>query len=137
MRKNQSIKKLMATLLAFVLLVSVMPMGAFTFTASAATTATSGILDLCTWVREGNVLTISGNGKMGCAGSIGEGIPCGEGVTEVIINSGVTSIAACAFCEFSELEKVTMADTVTEIELWAFMGCCNLKEIKLSSNIKK
>ena len=53
-------KKLLSVLLAVLLLISVVPLGAFTFTASAANT-TSGTTGDCTWTLDGTVLTISGS----------------------------------------------------------------------------
>ena len=57
-------KKLLSFLLSIMLILSVVPMGLFSITASAVT-ATSGTAGDCTWKLDGTVLTISGNGAMG------------------------------------------------------------------------
>lgn len=54
-------KKFLSVLLAVLLIISIMPMGLFSITASAATSGKTGN---CTWSLDGTVLTISGNGKM-------------------------------------------------------------------------
>lgn len=54
-------KKLLSFLLSVMLILSVVPMGLFSITASAATSGKTGD---CTWSLDGTVLTISGNGAM-------------------------------------------------------------------------
>jgi hypothetical protein len=54
-------KKLLSVALVIVLMLSVLPLGAFSITASAATSGATGD---CTWSLENNVLTISGDGAM-------------------------------------------------------------------------
>ncbi len=55
-------KKFLSILLTVMLMLSVIPLGLFSITASAATIGRTGD---CTWTLDGTVLTISGDGKMG------------------------------------------------------------------------
>lgn len=55
------LKKLLSFLLSVMLILSVVLMGLFSITASAAT---SGTTSDCTWSLDGTVLTISGNGAL-------------------------------------------------------------------------
>ena len=95
-------RKLLSVLLAFTLMLAILPMGMFGITVSAATTGNTGN---CTWSLEGTVLTISGSGRMADYGSTTA--PWGKDITEVIIKSGVTYIGASAFSNCTMLEKVT------------------------------
>ena len=56
-------KRVLSIMLSTVMMISLLTMGLFSVTASAATTGTTGAA--CTWSLDGTVLTISGNGKMG------------------------------------------------------------------------
>ena len=56
-------KKFLSLILAVCLVIAMVPMGAFSVTASAETaTGTTGD---CTWTLDGTVLTISGKGEIG------------------------------------------------------------------------
>ena len=56
-------------------------------------------------------------------------------IPETYNNYTVTTIGPNAFSDLG-IESVTMPDTVTEIQGHAFQSCTNLKNVKLSSNLK-
>lgn len=126
-------KKFLATILSIVLIISIIPMGAFSFTASAETSGTTGE---CTWSLDGTVLTISGNGTMAdYTYSYNLTPPWGSNITEVIIESGVTSIGKSAFCHCSKLEKIYISDSITSINDYAFHDCSNLININIPDGV--
>ena len=130
-------KKLLSFLLSIMLILSVVPMGLFSITASAAT-ATSGTTGDCTWKLDGTVLTISGNGAMGNYygyGYTGFSLPWGQSVTEVIIKTGVTSIGEHAFAGCSELRSITIPDSATSIGNAAFIECISLTSVMIPGSI--
>ena len=55
----------------------------------------------------------------------------------MIINSGITSIASCAFCYCPCLELVSIPHTVTSIGRSAFDHCYELKEVTIPSSVKE
>ena len=61
--------------------------------------------------------------------------PAGNGVSEYTVPEGVTEIFYAAFRE-STFSKITLPDTVIDINPYAFSGCSSLSEIKLSKNLK-
>ena len=130
-------KKLLSFLLSIMLILSVVPMGLFSITASAVT-ATSGTTGDCTWKLDGTVLTISGNGAMGNYygyGYTGFSLPWGQSVTEVIIKTGVTSIGEHAFAGCSELRSITIPDSATSIGNAAFIECISLTSVMIPGSI--
>ena len=56
-------------------------------------------------------------------------------VTEIVIEEGIT--IATGFEGFSNVTKVTIPETVTEIAYAAFRGCSSLSEITLPSGLQK
>ena len=110
-------KKLLSVILTICLVIAVVHMGAFSITASAET-ASSGTTGDCTWTLDGTVLTISGNGEMG--NSYVSDVPWGTGITEVIIENGVTSIGEDAFYNCSSLTDITIPNSVINIGEDAF-----------------
>ncbi len=133
-------KKILAITLTLVLLLSVIPMGLFTITASAATSGTTGD---CTWSLDGTVLTISGNGKMGnyirayndVLRKNTTNAPWGIDITEVIIENGVTAIGRYSFDACSSLTKVTLPESVTSIGEAAFANCESLASITIPKSV--
>ena len=57
-------------------------------------------------------------------------------VRSLIIEEGVTSIGDSTFMNCNELEKVWLADTITEISYDCFQWCDNLTEVKLPANLE-
>ena len=117
------VKKLLSFLLTAALVLSFLPLGLLDMTASAATSGTTGE---CTWSLDGTVLTISGNGvTRGYFDSVG---PWGSGITEVIIENGVTGIGPYAFSHCSDLAKIVIPDSVVRIGYGAFNGTAYYNE---------
>lgn len=61
------------------------------------------------------------------------GLP--QGVTRVVIESGITQIPPFAFARCSTLESVTIPDTVQKIGKGAFRKCSNLKNIIIPEGV--
>ena len=83
-----------------------------------------------TWVLDDDgTLTISGTGTVGDFFSSYR-----DDITNVIINSGVTSIGEDAFRNCSNLNSVTIPSSVTSIGSAAFRYCENLNSITILGN---
>ena len=106
------------------LILSVAPMGLFSIPACAET-ATNGTTGNCIWTPDGTVLTISGNGAMENYW-YSNSLPWGISITEVIINTGVTSIDQAAFSGCSKLENLTINGAERLYEN-SFSNCNSLK----------
>ncbi len=117
-------RKFVSLFLSLLLILMIMPMGIFT--ASAATSGTTGD---CTWTLDGTVLTISGEGKMWDYYST---VPWGTSITKVIIEDGVTSIGDYAFYNCSSLTSIDIPDSVTSIGGYAFSYCSSLKNVYIT-----
>ena len=89
--------------------------------------------DNLTWTLEEGVLTVSGTGDMKISGTVPWMSYVSE-IHEVVVESGVTSIGMAAF-GLPNLVKVTMAETVTRIEDYAFYFADSLEEIVLHEGI--
>ena len=88
-----------------------------------------------------SVLTISGTGDMYNYGTNGYNDVSNSpfqktDITNIVINSGVTSIGNYAFCECSKLTSVSFADTVIKIGNNAFKFCNNIKSITIPDSVK-
>ena len=99
-----------------------------------ASESASGKTGDCIWTLEGTKLTISGNGRMQDYHDAKR--PWGEDITELKISKGVTYLGGEAFYYCSSLKKVTIADTVTEIGMAAFMSS-GIAEITLPDSVVK
>lgn len=117
------LKKAFALLLSLVLVVAILPCEALT--ASAASSGTTGA---CTWVKDNDILTISGNGAMDDYDTLST-LPWGTKITQVVIEDGVTSIGDFAFGNCSLLTSVTIPDSVKSIGAFAFSNCPNLTDV--------
>lgn len=60
-----------------------------------------------------------------------------EGVTEVIIPEGVTTIGYAAFYKNKYIQSVYIPEGVTTIETNAFKWCSNIKEIRFPNTLKE
>ena len=58
-----------------------------------------------------------------------------KAIKKYVIPEGIIKIPTGAFRNLTELEEITIPDSVTEIGAYAFSGCTNLKSINLS-NVK-
>lgn len=84
-------------------------------------------------------LTISGSGKMPDFSSVANAAPWDEQkdkIQSAVIESGVQSISGGAFSGCSALEKVSISDTVAQIDLNAFDGCTALAEFEVAADNK-
>ena len=57
-------------------------------------------------------------------------------IPELLDGVPVTSIGQQAFVNCTTLESVEIPDSITRMGYWAFSGCSNLKQVKLSKNLK-
>ena len=124
-------KKILSVILVLVLVLSIVPTGLFSISASAATSGTTGY---CTWSLNGTVLTISGKSVMGNNGTALTP-PWGQQITEVIIENGVTNIGAWSFYCCTKLTKITIPDSVEKIGEGAFDNCTGLETVILPNGI--
>ena len=76
------------------------------------------------------------DGKIYKVTSIGEDAFSGcEGLTEIVIPSGVNVIANHAFQDCEALSKIVIPSGVTSIETGVFSGCVNLKSVSIPSTV--
>lgn len=125
---EESMKKLLISLLVLATIVTVAMIGA---TSVGATT--SGTYGDCIWTLDGTILTISGNGKMD---DYGGSKPWDTSkITEVIIEEGVTHIGDFAFHRRLNLESITIPNSVKTIGFCAFYECIILENIIIPKNV--
>ncbi len=128
-------KKLLSTLLALIMIMSIIPMA--NISASAATySGTCG--DNLTWSvdTDTGVLEITGTGPMtdyqyGSA----PWASYRSSITSVIIGDGVTSIGNYAFYYSTKLTSATIGDGVISIGDYAFDHCSSLISITIADNV--
>jgi len=156
--KNFLNKKLLSFVLSVVLIIAVIPFGAFTVSAET----TSGKCgDNLTWEYDSttHTLTISGTGDMNNYGycnspwysnhpdiktvNIGNGVmSIGNyafynciGLTSLTIGNSVTSIGERAFTDCTGLTSVTIPDGVTSIRDYAFYNCTGITSVTIGNSI--
>ena len=84
-------------------------------------------------------LTISGSGKMPDFSSVANAAPWDkqkDKIQSAVIESGVQSISGGAFSGCTALEKVSISDTVAQIDLNAFDGFTALAEFEVAADNK-
>lgn len=109
--------------------------------AALSETLGSGSIDggLSWSLSRSGALTISGSGKMPDFSSVANAAPWDEQkdkIQSAVIESGVQSISGGAFSGCSALEKVSISDTVAQIDLNAFDGCTALAEFEVAADNK-
>ena len=129
-------KRLLSTVLAVCLLLSLVPIGAGAI--ESGTCGKNG--DNLTWTLDNNILTISGTGAM--ADYPHEDPPwyqfanfLNPTVTTVLIEDGVTSIGISAFDNCTSITRIQLPDTVTSIGEYAFISCENLSSVNIPSSV--
>lgn len=123
-------KRMLPTLLAALLLVSV-----FAPVAVAAESATSGTCgEGISWSYSNYTLTISGEGEM-ADGSPWEAYK--DRIETVILTGGITKIGESAFENYDSLEKIDFGDALVEIGKRAFYDCNDIVEIRLPKTFKR
>lgn len=137
---KKEIKKVIASLLVFVMLVGFMPvMG--TISASAyvmdETSGTCGANLRWTFNEATGEVVISGTGKMYNWDCIFDCSPWyyREQITKVTIKEGVTSIGDNAFTQCYNLASVSIPDTVEYIGYGAFASCENLTSVIIPESV--
>ena len=128
-------KKFLSVLLAFIMIVSIIPIS--NITASAAPSGACG--DNLTWIfsEKTGTLTISGTGDMYDYSNMERPWERhGKSITEIVINEGVTSIGNCAFSNLLYVMDVNVSDSVTTIGDRAFAFCFYLPSIVIPENVK-
>ena len=92
-----------------------------------------------TWtLGSDGVLVISGTGEMKGYYGYGETAPWyskRSEITEVIVESGVTSIGRWAFYNCSTLTSIELPDTITSIGNTAFENCSSLRSIEIPDGV--
>ena len=91
------------------------------------------------WILEDGVLTISGTGAMPNFTYKSE-MPwygCAEQITDLVIESGVTSVGDYAFYGMPNLETVSIPDGVTYLGAYAFKNCTALVSAPLPQGLTK
>ena len=120
-------KKIFLLAIALCMVISIVPMSIF-----SASAATSGAMGSCRWeIKNGSVLVISGRGEMGD----NYAAPWGNGITEAIIEEGVTSVGLGAFYHCDKLQKVSLPSTLTKIGGNAFADCKSLTDIVIPDGV--
>ncbi len=139
-------KKLLSYLLAFILIVSVVPFGAFTLTASAAMEHYYGNY---TYIinDEGAIITefdTSIGGKVIIPNTFNYTTVVGIDssafkdctyITSVIFNDHIKSIGSDAFRGCTSLSSVTLGNSVTNIGAYAFYNCTSLTSINIPNSV--
>ena len=90
-----------------------------------------------TWSISGNVLTISGTGRMAGYDS-SNGVPWRiyrQSIERVVIGNSVTSIGSRVFSYCSNLSSITIPASVTSIGSYAFSYCSSLKSITIPAGV--
>ena len=106
----------------------IMILGIFASMPVTVNAATSGTTGDCIWSLDGTVLTISGNGEMEDY-LYSSSSPWGTGITEVIIEEGVTNISYGAF-DGCFLKTITIPRTIKKID--ASFDECSVGKIHIT-----
>ena len=120
-------KRISSFLLALVML--------FSFMGSVGAVQAAGGV---TVTKNGNVITVSGTGDMDnySASNLPSWSTNNGAITEIVIEKGVTSVGDFAFSSFTNVNKLTIADTVKYIGTRAFSGCWMLKSIHIPASVE-
>ncbi len=124
------INKMLSLALTLVLAVSLFPVASF-----GATVVDSGDCGShLTWKLDSDgTLTVSGIGQMEAPSAWT--VAYRKDIKEVILETGVTSVAAHAFYDCPNLEKVSFPASLEQIGRYAFYRCVSLKEAIIPNNV--
>lgn len=90
--------------------------------------------------RDGDrvVLTVSGNGPMADHINARASLfaPYRDSVTDIIIQPGITAVGGYTFCEFKELERITISGTVCYLGCGCFAGAKKLEKITIPEGVQ-
>ena len=123
-------KKIVSYIVSILILVSVLPLNAF----AESAVVKSGTTGDCTWMLDGTVLTISGNGAMENY-TASWMLPWSTNITKVVIESNVSNIGDYAFSNCTGLTSITISDSVTYIGWYAFDGCTGLTNVTIPDSV--
>ena len=118
--------RILSGLLAFVLVLSLLPTAAF---AAGATSGECGEYAIWTFDQAAGTLTISGTGEMDPALWTAPWDEFGSSIKRVEIKEGIVSISECAFDACPNLAEVSIPKSVTAIGPDAFAGTLWLKSL--------
>ena len=115
--------------LTLILALSLFPMSAFGATVASGTCGSN-----LNWTLDSaGTLTVSGVGQMVAPSAWTQAHR--KDIKEVILKTGVTSVAANAFYDCPNLEKVSFPSSLEQIGRYAFYRCVSLKEAVIPSNV--
>ncbi|MBR3909227.1 MAG: leucine-rich repeat domain-containing protein, partial [Clostridia bacterium] len=123
-------KKIFSLILTLALIISTISV--LSIPVAAATSGKSGA---CVWTLDGTVLTISGQGKTGNY-TFSNKAPWGTEITEVIVENGVTGLGQYAFSTATNLVKVTLPETLKNIDYRVFYKCASIESLTLPSSVE-
>ncbi|MBR0302813.1 MAG: leucine-rich repeat protein [Clostridia bacterium] len=126
-------KKTFAIMLVVIMIASLLPAGVF----AASTTYYVGDIEV-TIDSSAKTVTVSGAGPMPNYSNAANApwYKC-DGVTEVYIGEGVTTVGSNCFYGNTNIQRVTLSETVTEIGTSAFGECRALTEIVIPSSLRR
>ena len=128
MKKHFS--KVLSLALTLLLAVSLFPVAAF----GAAVVDSGECGPHLTWeLDRAGTLTVSGVGQMVAPSAWTQAYR--KDIKEVILKTGVTTVAANAFYDCLNLEKVSFPSSLEQIGRYAFYRCVSLKEAVIPSNV--
>ena len=91
-----------------------------------------------TWtLTPDGVLTLSGTGKTDSTPYLRMWKDYESYIKELVVEEGITTIGESLFYELPILQKVTLPNSLLELEDKAFYGCVSLKKIELPSSLVK
>ena len=131
--KKASVKGLLITLLAIVLLVA---MAVFASAQEAVIVDSGTCGDNLTWTLDNEgTLTVSGNGYI--YGDLLRGPFCEKSlIKKAVIEQGVTDLGAYTFQDCENLTSVSLPNGITTIDNYVFSGCRNLKDIAIPNTVR-
>lgn len=126
-------KRILALLLAAMLLLSVLPADAL-----AAEVKSGSCGDNLHWTLSNGVLTISGTGAMKDYAAAGYDPPWlehEESITSLVVENGVTRLGDYAFMQCTKLETVSLPNSLISIGQGAFWRCKALKSVSIPDSV--
>ena len=103
---------------------------------SSGTCGEAGGNNLTWTLDDQGVLTISGTGNMADFDTSSSPAPWGNGITQVAIQDGITSIGSFAFSSCHNLTSLSLPDSVTSLHYCAFNACFNLEAISIPNTVE-
>ncbi|MBQ4644370.1 MAG: leucine-rich repeat domain-containing protein [Clostridia bacterium] len=128
--------KILSVFLALIMVISIIPMSSIT---ASAETYSGNCGSNLTWTYDSETytLTISGTGAMYNYYNSND-IPWymySYNIKTIVINEGVTTIGAMAFCNCKYVTDIPIPDSVTSIGMGAFIGCTSLTNMTIPDSV--